>query len=80
MWIDFFLLVSHEPEGDFAHTQQFHDYLTHFQVRDECDESRHVSAQVQIGDKSGKERSNSFVTEDTSTLTRNVNSRLPRLW
>ena len=54
------LLVSPEPEGDFAHTQQFSDYLSLFQVGDECDESRHVSAQMQICDRSGKERNNPF--------------------
>ena len=51
------LLVSPEPEGDFAHTQQFSDYLSLFQVGDECDES---SAQMQICDRSGKERNNPF--------------------
>ena len=45
----FHLPVSPEPEGDFAHTQQFSDYLSLFQVGDECDESRHVLAQMQIG-------------------------------
>ena len=53
--------VSPVPEGDFAHTlNQFSDYLSLFKVGDECDESRHVSAQMQICDRSGKERNNTF--------------------
>ena len=56
----FSLPVSPEPEGDFAHIQQFSDYLSFGQVGDECDESRNVSAQMQICDRSGQERSNLF--------------------
>ena len=55
------LPVSPEPEGDFCtHTQQFSDYLFLFQIGDGCDESRHVSAQMQICDRSGKERNDPF--------------------
>ena len=56
----FSLLLSLDPESDVAHTQQFSDYLSLSQVGDECDESRRVSAQMQICDKSGKERNNPF--------------------
>ena len=56
----FSLLVSIEPGGDIAHTQQFSDFLSLFQVGNERDESRHVSAQVQFCDRSGKERDNPF--------------------
>ena len=52
--------VSTEPGGDSAHTQQFSDYLSLFQVGNECDESRHVSGQMQFCDRSGKERDNPF--------------------
>ena len=54
------LLISTEPGGDSAHTQQFSDYLSLFQVGNECDESRHVSAQMQFCDRSGKVRDNPF--------------------
>ena len=54
------LLVSTEPDCDSAHTQQFSDYLSLFQVGNECDESRHVSAEMQFCDKRGKGRDNSF--------------------
>ena len=49
-----------EPGGDSAHTQQFSDYLYLVQVGNGCDESRHVSAQMQFCDRSGKERDNPF--------------------
>ena len=51
------LPVSTEPDGD---SQQFNDYLSLFQVGDECNESRHVSAQMQFCDRSRKERDNPF--------------------
>ena len=51
----FLLTVSPELEGAFAHIQRFSDYLSIFQVGDECDESRHASAQVQICDRSARE-------------------------
>ena len=54
------LLVSTEPDCDSAHTQQFSDYLSLFQVGNECDEGRHVSAQMQFCDKRGKGRDNSL--------------------
>ena len=52
--------VSSETEGDSTHTQQFSDYLSLFQVGNECDESRHVSGQMQFCDRNGKERDNTF--------------------
>ena len=76
--------VSTEPDCDSAHTQQFSDYLSLFQVGNECDESRHVSAEMQFCDKRGKGRDNSFChhakEEDASTLARNANSKLLRVW
>ena len=57
------MLVSLESEGDFAHTlNNFSGYLSLFQVGDEYNESRHVSAQMQIGHRSGKERNNLFLS------------------
>ena len=50
------LPVSTEPGGDSAHTQQFSDFLSPFQVGNECDEWRHVSAQMQFCDRSGRTR------------------------
>ena len=58
----FSLPVSPEVDGDFAHIQQFSDYLFLVRVGGECDESRHVSAQMQICDRSGKERNNPFLS------------------
>ena len=54
------LPLSPGPEGDFAHTQHFTDYLSIFQVGDECDENRYVLTQMQICDRSGTERNNTF--------------------
>ena len=54
------LPVSTEPGGDSAHTQQFSDYLSLFQAGNECDESRHVSAQMQFCDRCNKVRDNPF--------------------
>ena len=54
------LLVSPEHEGDFVHIQRFSDYPFLVRVGGECDESRHVSAQMQICDGSGKERKTPF--------------------
>ena len=58
----FLLPASPEPEGDLAHTQQIRDYLPLLQVGDERDGRRHVSAPLQIGDMSGKELSNHFLS------------------
>ena len=54
------LPVSTEPGGDSAHTQQFSDYLSLSQVGNECDESRRVSAQMQICDRNDALRDNPF--------------------
>ena len=54
------LPVSTWPGGDSARTRQFSDYLFLFQVGKECDESRHVSAQMQFCDRSGREHDNRF--------------------
>ena len=61
------------------HTQQFCVCTSPSQVGEQCDGSRYVSAQMQICDRSGKERNNPFLSsrekeEDASTLARNVNS------
>ena len=56
----FSLLVSLEPEGYCADTQQFCDYLSLFHDGEHCDGNRHGVAQLQIRDMSGKERSNPF--------------------
>ena len=54
------LLVSTERAGESAHTQQFTDYLSLFQVGNGCNKNRYVSAQMQFCDRSGKERVNPF--------------------
>ena len=54
----FSLLVSPEPEGDFANTQQFREYLSLYQVGEQYDDSRRGLAQLHICDMNGKERNN----------------------
>ena len=81
----FSLPVSLEPEGDFVHTQQFSEYLSLFQDGEQCDDSRHGQAQLQICDMNGKERNNPFCHHAnrggrTHTLERNANLRLPKVW
>ena len=52
----FSLLVSPEPESDFAHTQQFCVCASPSQVGEQCDGSRYVSAQSHFRGMDGKSR------------------------
>ena len=78
------LPVSTEPGGDSAHTQQFSDYLSLFQAGNECDERRHVSAQMQFSDRGDKVRDNPFCHRSQrggrKHTGKHANSKLLRVW